>query len=180
MSITPDGPGFDQPRDDRGDQPRDIRADESFEPRQSPEQVKLPGIFLVIVAVINILMSLYLVFNGIMVYSNPKYLQSYLDQMSERFRSSGEQVPDFMQNAERFAAAVSTVDYTWAAVSILAALITLIGGIRMIMLRSYGLALTGAIIASIPCVSCCCGGGQGIGIWAIVVLARAEVKAMFR
>jgi len=172
MSIPPDGPGFDQPRDDRGDEP--------FDPRQSPEQVKLPAIFLIVVAVINILLSLYLVFSGLVVSSNPQYVQSYLDQINEHYRSSGTQVPDFMQNAERFAAAVSTTDYVWAAVSVVAAIITLLGGVRMIMLRSYGLALTGAIIASIPCVSCCCGGGQGIGIWAIVVLARAEVKAMFR
>jgi hypothetical protein len=56
-----------------------------------------------------------------------------------------------------------------------------LGGLRMMQLRAYGLAITASIIAMIPCFSCCCSViGVPVGIWALVVLARPEVKAAFR
>ena len=61
------------------------------------------------------------------------------------------------------------------------ALLNIIGGIQMLRLRSYGLALFASILAAIPCISCsaCCGLGEGIGIWALVVLLNPEVRAAF-
>jgi hypothetical protein len=53
------------------------------------------------------------------------------------------------------------------------------GALRMMKLSSYGLAITAAIIAMIPCVSPCCCLGLPFGIWALVVLSRADVKAAF-
>jgi hypothetical protein len=53
---------------------------------------------------------------------------------------------------------------------------------KMRRLESWGLALTGAIMALIPC----CGGqvlmcflGLPVGIWALVVICRADVKSQF-
>lgn len=63
----------------------------------------------------------------------------------------------------------------------LIAILTLLGGIRMISLRSYGLCIAGAISAAIPCLSCggaCCF-GEIIGIWALVVLLSPDVRAAF-
>jgi hypothetical protein len=56
------------------------------------------------------------------------------------------------------------------------------GGIQMIRLRARGLAITSSILAMVPCLTClgCCGVGQGIGIWALVILSSADVKALFR
>lgn len=64
----------------------------------------------------------------------------------------------------------------------LGCLLTMIGGWRMWSLRNYGLALTGAIVTAIPCISCtaCCGVGEGVGIWALVVLLNPDVRAAFR
>ncbi len=49
-------------------------------------------------------------------------------------------------------------------------------------MKSYALALCGAISAAIPCISAtaCCGLGEGIGIWALVVLLSPDVKSVFR
>ncbi len=48
-------------------------------------------------------------------------------------------------------------------------------------LQSYGIAMTGAILAVIPCIgSPCCLLGVPFGIWALVVLSDAEVKGAFR
>ena len=61
-------------------------------------------------------------------------------------------------------------------------LITIFGGVRMMSLRSYGLAVAGAVIAVIPCVSPsgCCLLGEIAGIWALIVLMNADVRAAFR
>lgn len=60
----------------------------------------------------------------------------------------------------------------------LAALI-LTGGLKMRQLQSYGLAITASILAILPCGNCCCI-GLPLGIWALVVLNRPEVKDAFR
>lgn len=53
------------------------------------------------------------------------------------------------------------------------------GAIRMLSLRSHGLAMVSCILAMVPCLSPCCVLGLPVGIWAAVVLNRAEVKAAF-
>lgn len=53
------------------------------------------------------------------------------------------------------------------------------GGMQMRELRSYGLAMTSSILAVIPCFGCCLI-GIPIGIWAIVVLMKPEVKEAFQ
>jgi len=51
------------------------------------------------------------------------------------------------------------------------------GALQMLKLRSYGWSLAASILALIPCTSPCCVVGLPIGIWALVVLSRPEVKA---
>jgi hypothetical protein len=53
------------------------------------------------------------------------------------------------------------------------------GALKMKNLESYGLAMAASIIAMIPCFSPCCLLGLPIGIWAIVVLSKPEVKSAF-
>ncbi len=67
-------------------------------------------------------------------------------------------------------------------ISILAAGTTVFGGYSMMQGKGYGLAITASIIAMIPCLGLlgCCGIGQGIGIWAIIVLMDQSVKQLFR
>jgi hypothetical protein len=55
----------------------------------------------------------------------------------------------------------------------------LFGGMKMQKLESYGLAMTVSIIAMIPCFSPCCIIGLPVGIWALVVLSKPEVKSAF-
>jgi hypothetical protein len=58
-------------------------------------------------------------------------------------------------------------------------ILVIYAGTRMKNLENYGLAMTGAIVAMIPCFPCCLL-GLPFGIWAIVVLVNPEVKAAFR
>jgi hypothetical protein len=46
-------------------------------------------------------------------------------------------------------------------------------------LENYGFALTGAIVAMVPCSGCCLL-GLPFGIWALVVLSDSSVKEAFR
>ncbi len=64
---------------------------------------------------------------------------------------------------------------------LLVSTLILIGGIKMKKLESYGWAMTASVISVIPCVSPCCYGlvGIPIGIWALVVLSKPEVKSAF-
>lgn len=55
----------------------------------------------------------------------------------------------------------------------------IIAGLQMRKLKGHGLALAAAIKTVTPCLSCCCY-GLPIGIWALVVLLNAEVRAAFR
>ena len=50
---------------------------------------------------------------------------------------------------------------------------------KMKKLESYGWAMTASILALAPCISPCCLVGLPIGIWALVVLAKPEVKSAF-
>jgi hypothetical protein len=59
--------------------------------------------------------------------------------------------------------------------------IIIFGGVKMKNMQSYGLAMAAAIIVMLPCtVGWCCLLGLPIGIWALIVLMKPEVKAAFR
>ena len=52
--------------------------------------------------------------------------------------------------------------------------------LKMKNLESYSFAMAASIIAMIPCIGPCCLLGIPFGIWSIVVLGDAQVKAAFR
>jgi hypothetical protein len=58
--------------------------------------------------------------------------------------------------------------------------LTAFGGLKMKNLESYPFAIAASIIAIIPCIGSCCCIGIPIGIWSLIVLNKAEVKAAFR
>ncbi|MFP2924843.1 hypothetical protein ACLESO_06425 [Pyxidicoccus sp. 3LG] len=53
------------------------------------------------------------------------------------------------------------------------------GALKMKGLQSYGLAMTAAIISVIPCCGPCYCLAIPVGIWALVVLRKPEVRAAF-
>ena len=64
------------------------------------------------------------------------------------------------------------------AVSGLIYTVMLVGAIRMRRLRSYSLAVTAGVLAVLPCSGCCIV-SIPCGIWALVVLLDANVRAAF-
>jgi hypothetical protein len=61
---------------------------------------------------------------------------------------------------------------------LLASGVIIYGALQMMRLKSYRLAMTSSILAMIPC-HICCFAGLPIGIWALIVLMKPEVKSAF-
>jgi hypothetical protein len=59
-------------------------------------------------------------------------------------------------------------------------IVILMGAMKMKKLESHGFSMAAAILAMVPCLSPCCLIGLPVGIWAIVVLNKPEVKSAFR
>ncbi|MFW6051054.1 MAG: hypothetical protein ACODAU_07760, partial [Myxococcota bacterium] len=66
-------------------------------------------------------------------------------------------------------------------VSLLVAGGVIYGALQMKQLRSHTLAIVGAALACIPFINpCCCLIGLPLGVWAIVVLVKPEIKAAYQ
>jgi hypothetical protein len=64
-------------------------------------------------------------------------------------------------------------------VGIALSVVILLGALKMRKLESHGFAMAASVIAMVPCLSPCCFLGLPIGIWAVVVLSKPEVKSAF-
>ena len=58
--------------------------------------------------------------------------------------------------------------------------VVLMGALKMQRLQNYSFVFTASILAMLPCLSPCCVLGLPFGIWALVTLNKAEVKAAFQ
>ena len=82
-----------------------------------------------------------------------------------------EQQPDFKLDPAMFE---SNIILT--AIGLLISLLVVVGSVTMLNKKSWALSLVAAILVMIPCVGPCCGLFLPIGIWAIIVLMKPEVK----
>lgn len=74
-------------------------------------------------------------------------------------------------------------DGVWALVSVVAMAFVIFAGIRVYQQRQWPVAFAGAIVLLIPCVApCClsCGLSVAVGVWALIFLLDAQVKASFK
>ena len=72
-----------------------------------------------------------------------------------------------------------TIGVVSSIIGILVSGVIFLGAMKMKKLESYGFAMAATIIAMVPCFSPCCVLGLPIGIWALVVLLKPEVKSAF-
>lgn len=78
-----------------------------------------------------------------------------------------------------FAMLAGTVGVVAGIVGLLTGVVILLGALKMKKLEGRRLAVTASILAMIPLVSPCCWLGLPFGIWALITLNKAEVKAAF-
>ena len=84
--------------------------------------------------------------------------------------------PEFERLFSMFSGTVGVVS---SLVGIVVSALVLYGALKMKKLEKHGWAITASILALIPCTSPCCLAGIPIGIWALVVLSKPEVKQAF-
>lgn len=87
------------------------------------------------------------------------------------------QVAKIMEAVQQFSGPVGMV---MGLVSIVIAVVIVVGALKMMKLESYGLAMTSAILSLLPCNCPCCLLSMPFGIWAIMALNDTGVKTSFR
>jgi len=130
----------------------------------------LPGIFMIVTGIVNLVPGATLLWLG---YQVPKLtdanLQEILDQMNPAQRA---------QMADQMGIAGPTelrkfyyIAFDGGGGVILAcALLTLVGGICMCARKARWLAVISALVTLLPVASPCCLLGMPVGVWALVVL----------
>jgi hypothetical protein len=142
---------------------------------------------LIIVSILNLLFAAYVLFGGVrtLTMSDQEFKDQHeqsIKMMKEVYPALAKQMDQQNFTPEQLKNITIWVNIGTGCVIVLTSLITLLGGIKMRHLTGYGLAVTGAILACIPCLSpsgCCCL-GEIFGIWGLVVLLSQDVRGAFR
>jgi putative exporter of polyketide antibiotics len=141
-------------------------------PGGSSGKASAAGIALMIVGGLGLLFILgSLIFNMVM---GPNAQAEQMKQFE-----GNEQMKEIIERMENAGPVMDTV---FTIIGIVNSCLILVAGYMMRKMTNYKLALVGAICAAVPCLTpmdCCCLIEVGIGIWALVVLMQADVKAMF-
>lgn len=66
-----------------------------------------------------------------------------------------------------------------AFLSLILAPVIIYGGLRMMKLANFKLSRAAAVLALVPCTSCCFVVGIPLGIWALIVLNKPEIRQAF-
>ena len=120
---------------------------------------------------------------GLIVAGSLNGVIALLTLLGGLFRLSGMGGPEVVptDQAERMGYMVGTVGaYGMAVLTLICAPLVIYGAIQMLSGKKYGLAKAAAILSIIPLTSCCFLVGIPLGIWAMVVLGKPEIKALFR
>lgn len=124
-------------------------------------KVQAPAIALIVCGGLSLLASIYGVVNA-MISSPPPVPPN-----------SPEWMEGVMKNSVGMTAAIIQ------SVFIFVALFVLFGGIKMLRLKSRGVAIAASIVTMLNIGSCCCIVGMPIGIWALVILMLTDVAQAF-
>jgi hypothetical protein len=161
--VEPDDP-IDDDYDDNDDD--DAADDDDLRPRKR-RRVKrrdvsglviAPAICLLVTAILGVLVNVFQVVISIVA---PKWIQQ------NNIFAQGQQTPPELSVAV-------------GAVFVLLNIAIVGGAISMMKRRMYPLALTSAILSMVNCGNFCCLLGLPFGIWAVVILSRADVRAAFQ
>lgn len=127
------------------------------------DRVKGPAIGLIILGAIGIIFSLIgLLTKGLMQDS----LRSVMP-------------PEDFARIEGFLHADTMVGIAMRVVMLLISAFVLYGGVQMLHLRNRTIVMIAAVAGMIPCIGPCCLIGLPVGIWALVVLSKPDVKQAF-
>lgn len=126
------------------------------------DHIKLPAIGILVVGILGIISAIYSTLNVVFGLG-----ATFFDPND---------VPPEMQQAVAWLSSVETVGIF---VNVLGSGFLIWAASQMLKLRSHTPALIASVIAMIPCWGGCCCIGLPVGIWALLVLLKPEVKAAF-
>jgi hypothetical protein len=135
--------------------------------------VRPPAIALIVISGLSVLMT----GATLAIYALIPKLVEEIEKMQKDMGTSN----PIMKTFSAFSSPRITI--AMAAVGIVLSLFVLVASIQMVRARSYGLAVAAAVVEILNVVSlgcCCIPFNVGIGIWALVILLRDDVKAAFR
>jgi len=130
------------------------------------QAIKIPAIALIVIASLGIL---YYILNTVLIMTGNVPTQSATNVPP--------QMQPFMKSFEEGQHGPVAVIVSLLIMAING--FVLFGSIKMLKAQNYGVAVAAAILAMLPCIGCCCVFGLPFGIWALVVLNKAEVKSQF-
>jgi hypothetical protein len=177
--MSSDVPGWNEPEFPEGAPPPS--------PGAAGQRVKVPAVFIIILGVVNLLFACLILIQGLSLQAMDQETYNKQQERAQKLLSSIFPNPDFEKalketDLEQAKAQSTTTTVITGILLLFTGALMIWGGIRMYSLRTYGLAVIAALLTALPCLSCsaCCGVGEGIGIWALVVLFRADVRSAFR
>ena len=129
---------------------------------------------------LNVPAILLLVLGGLGVLFDLLSLVSPASDLSFLDRLPGPMDPQAREMATRLGGALAGASRLLALVGVALSGVMAYGAWQMRQLKQYPLALASAIIALLPFGSCCCCLSLPVGVWALVVLSRSEVKDAFQ
>jgi hypothetical protein len=141
----------------------------------------MAGMWLVIIGILSVLWAGYQIVRGFQARDMP--VADFQQQIEDAKKIlPAEWLANAALNGESLKNQTVVGAFIGGGIGLVVSPLIILGGVQTRNLRSYGLAVTASVLSMIPCLTCtgCCGLGQGIGIWALVVLLKPEVKAMFR
>jgi hypothetical protein len=143
---------------------------ESSPPPEAAARVSAPAIGLIAAGAINVLLALWGFVEALLVGQIKPELPPNL--------ANNEVARKMVDFAFQYGPTISIIHSTS---SLICGVLVVLGGISFLRLRSFGMSVTGAILAAVPCVTHlgCCGLGQAIGIWALVVMMSPSVRPAF-
>lgn len=163
-----DAPEFD--RDGNRPSGRDVIA-------LAKSRVKGPGIALLITGAGTILV-------GLLATVNIFTLDKQFADVEAQWDNDPNMTPQQKQDMKKMLADAKPVVKSSLPVAIVlwiaTGLLTVVGSIKMMNLSGSGIAKLASILSMIPIFDwCCCFAGVPVGIWTLIVLSNAEVKAGF-
>jgi hypothetical protein len=103
----------------------------------------------------------------------------YFDKLVELQRDQDPEDREPLPPRAKFVRETQIQGIAGSAVTLICSFLVAYGGICMKQLHGYGWAITGSILAAIPCTSYCCCAGTPIGLWALVTLFGSDVRLGF-
>jgi hypothetical protein len=143
-------------------------------PAAAADRARLPGVFLIVVGILNLIVAGFLIRDGLIIdaISDQEFVDQFSAEQKKQFRDLGWTDEEVHRLAVNFC-------YIAGGVILPLSLLTIGGGAGMMAGKLYGLAVVASLAACLPCLGCL-GVGIGVGVWSMVVLFNADVRAGFR